>query len=404
MLADVPVPASLSFDPIIPGVHRLSGVIRSIRLRPYPAPLDRPPAGLACRCRDSGRGISKTFLMNAQKFVRTAVALWGGTLLTAATWAASASPAAVTARAVQQANAFLDTLSQPQRTAAVFAFTDQVQRKNWSNLPTPLYTRAGLRLADLTPKQREAALAALAALLSESGYQKIHDIMEGDELLRTPDNGKIIFGRDEFFISFVGTPSLTKPWTLQFGGHHLAINATVAGDKGVLTPSHTAAQPATYTLNGKTIRPLGAESDRAFALINSLNAAQQSKAIIGAKFRDLVLGPGKDGVNLVPEGIPASELTAEQQVQLWALAKEWVGIIHADAAAAKMTEIQSQVGQTFFAWSGPTTPGSAAYFRIQGPTVVIEFAPQSLGGSPINHIHTIYRDPSNEYGQKWWPK
>ena len=342
--------------------------------------------------------------MNAQKFVRTAVALWGGTLLTAATWAASASPAAVTARAVQQANAFLDTLSQPQRTAAVFAFTDQVQRKNWSNLPTPLYTRAGLRLADLTPKQREAALAALAALLSESGYQKIHDIMEGDELLRTPDNGKIIFGRDEFFISFVGTPSLTKPWTLQFGGHHLAINATVAGDKGVLTPSHTAAQPATYTLNGKTIRPLGAESDRAFALINSLNAAQQSKAIIGAKFRDLVLGPGKDGVNLVPEGIPASELTAEQQVQLWALAKEWVGIIHADAAAAKMTEIQSQVGQTFFAWSGPTTPGSAAYFRIQGPTVVIEFAPQSLGGSPINHIHTIYRDPSNEYGQKWWPK
>jgi hypothetical protein len=73
-------------------------------------------------------------------------------------------------------------------------------------------------------------------------------------------------------------------------------------------------------------------------------------------------------------------------------------------AAAKMAEVKKDMEQTWFAWSGPTQNGSAAYFRIQGPTVLIEYAPQRLGGEPTKHIHTIYRDPTNEYGLKWWPK
>ena len=78
---------------------------------------------------------------------------------------------------------------------------------------------------------------------------------------------------------------------LQFGGHHLAINVTLAGRENVLTPTHTGAQPASYTFDGRTIRPLGDENDKAFALINALNAEQQKQAILGFEVRNLVLGP-----------------------------------------------------------------------------------------------------------------
>jgi hypothetical protein len=84
------------------------------------------------------------------------------------------------------------------------------------------------------------------------------------------------------------------------------------------------------------------------------------------------------------------------------LASEWTGIMQEAAAAAKLAEVKKNVAETWFAWSGPPEKTAAFYFRIQGPTVFIEFAPQRLGGDPTNHIHTIYRDPTNEYGRKWW--
>jgi hypothetical protein len=86
------------------------------------------------------------------------------------------------------------------------------------------------------------------------------------------------------------------------------------------------------------------------------------------------------------------------------LASEWTGIMHEMVAKSKSEEIKQHITETWFAWSGPTEKGSAAYFRIQGPTVFIEYAPQRLGGDPTKHIHTIYRDPTNEYGAKWWKK
>lgn len=85
------------------------------------------------------------------------------------------------------------------------------------------------------------------------------------------------------------------------------------------------------------------------------------------------------------------------------LAGEWTGILHEAVAKAKMHEMRKNIAETYFAWSGPTEKGSAAYFRIQGPTVIIEYAPQRLGGDPTKHIHTIYRDPTNDYGLKWKP-
>jgi hypothetical protein len=189
---------------------------------------------------------------------------------------------------------------------------------------------------------------------------------------------------------------------IQFGGHHLAINVTIVGRDNVLTPSLPAAQPATYKLNSETVRPLGRENDEGFELINLLDAAQQKQAILSYQVNDLVLGAGQDGKMVQPEGIKASSLTATQQQKLLDLAYQWVGILNDEAATAKMTEVKANLPQTWFAWSGPTTNGSPAYFRIQGPTLWIEYSPQRQRGSGLdtNHIHTIYRDPMNDYGAR----
>src|SRR5262249_55936255 len=161
--------------------------------------------------------------------------------------------------------------------------------------------------------------------------------------------GGIRFGLDEYYIALLGTPSTTAPWMLQFGGHHLAINVTIAGAGSVMTPSLPAAQPAKYTLNCQTIRPLGKENDKAFALINALNPAQQKQAILNYQVNDLVLGPGEDGKVIQPEGILGSSLDANQQSMLLDLAHEWVGILNDEAANAKMAELKSNISRTYFA-------------------------------------------------------
>ena len=321
----------------------------------------------------------------------------------------AASGGAATGRAVAAANAFLKTLDEAQRAKALFVF-DSPQKTNWSNLPSGIYQRNNLRLGDLTAAQHDAALALLKAVLSGEGHQKVTDIMNGDEVLKNAGGGRtggrpggggrgggIQFGLAEYYIGILGTPSPTAPWMIQFGGHHLAINVTIARGANVMTPSLPAAQPATFTLNGRSVRPLGDEHDKGFALINALDAAQQKQAILNYRVSDLVLGAGQDGKTIATEGIPASDLTPAQQTMLLDLVHEWVGILNDEGAAAKMAEIRTNLPRTYFAWSGPTAPGSVAYFRVQGPTLVIEYAPQQ---GDLDHIHTIYRDPTNDYGAK----
>jgi hypothetical protein len=257
--------------------------------------------------------------------------------------------------------------------------------------------RDGVRLADLAPSQRDTIMKMLQIALSADGYRKVVDIMNGDETLRGSGGGKVQFGKEEYWLAFLGAPSTTTPWMLQFGGHHLAINLTIAGNSASMTPSLPAAQPAKFTIEGRTVRPLGDENDKAFALINALDSKQQSQAILASRVADLVLGPGNDGKTIQPEGLTASAMTAAQQAMLWDIVQEWSGIEADDYGGPRLTEIKSHPNDTYFAWSGPTTNGSASYYRIQGPTLVIEYAPQQ--GS-VDHIHTIYRDPTNDYGAR----
>ena len=153
-----------------------------------------------------------------------------------------------------------------------------------------------------------------------------------------------------------------------------------------------------------SVCPLGRESDKAFALLAALDATQRAKAVLNFRVADLVLGPGQDGKTIQPEGLKASAMNAQQRAMLLDLISEWSGIVHDSAAAARLAEIKATLDDTWFAWSGPITiePGhnGTSYYRIQGPTLVIEYAPQAMGGDPSMHIHTIYRDPGNDYGRK----
>jgi len=256
----------------------------------------------------------------------------------------------------------------------------------------------------MNPAQRSAALALVSSALSPRGFEKVQQIMEGDEVLKTGGGNNPMFGKDLYYISILGTPSEKDHWMLQFGGHHLAVNITLAGERGVLTPTLTAAQPALYTLNGKTVRPLGGESDKAIGLLNALDEDQRKQAILSYSLADLVLGPGQDGKTIQPEGLKASAMNERQRAMLLDIISEWTSIARESAATARMAEIKADIKDTWFAWSGPTTvtPGSniTAYYRIQGPHLVIEYAPQRLGGDPSMHVHTMYRDPTNDYGRR----
>jgi Protein of unknown function (DUF3500) len=358
----------------------------------------------------------------------------------------SSSAHVASADAVRAAQSFLATLTESQRQRVVYRYDDAEQRARWSNLPTGVVGRGGLSLKEMSEVQQQAALALLHTVLSPMGYEKVMQIRMADDDFKVngsrrgppgagrrgrPGNpgplrqgtggppgtgpsfgdspppggprfrGGDLFGSDLYFISFLGEPSSTSPWMLQFGGHHLALNITIGGPEAVMTPTLTGAQPAMFRVGSRTIRPLGAESDKAVALLQSLDESRRKRAILNYRVADLVLGPGQDGRTIAPEGLQVSLMTDAQKQLLLELMGEWAGIINDRAASTRMAQLKSDLNQTWFAWSGSTdTPGGTnitAYYRIQGPHVVIEYAPQN--DEPANHVHTIYRDPTNDYGR-----
>ncbi len=352
---------------------------------------------------------------------------------------------AITSRVVTAANAFLSTLDEKQRKSVLCSFDDEEQRKRWSNFPTGFVPRGGISLKEMSATQQAAAMDLMAIVLSPMGLEKVNQIRLADDDFkangskrgprgggppggnggrppqfanggppppgsgpggRPPFRGGDMFGKDLYYISFLGNPSTTVPWMLQFGGHHLALNITIAGSRDVMTPSLTGAQPATFKLNGQTIRPLGRESDKGLALLQSLDAKQRAQAVLSYRVPDLILGPGQDGKKIAPEGLKASAMNDNQRQLLTDLIAEWSGIINESAASTRMSELIADLNETWFAWSGPTDfePGGniTAYYRIQGPHLVIEYAPQN--DEPANHVHTIYRDPTNDYGRQFSSK
>ena len=299
---------------------------------------------------------------------------------------------------VAAANAFLTTLSTEEQAAVLFDWSDTEQKERWSNLPEGAFERDGLMWGNLSETQQNAWLAVMQATLSTEGYNRVLAEWFADDELGG-GGGSLQYGSQYYWIAIIGTPSETDAWQWQWGGHHVTVNATVVGSNLALYPSFIGVQPATYTDDdGNTVRPLGDIEDTAFELINALDTTQQATAILGDTYIDLVLGPGQDGKTIASEGLPASEMTEEQQTIFLQLIGYYTGLANDEDAAVRMAEIESTLDETYLAWYGPTTAGSAAYFRVTGPTIVIEYSPQSMGGDAADHIHGIYRDPTNDYG------
>ena len=312
------------------------------------------------------------------------------------------SPNDQSVKVVEAAESLLKTLDDKQRAATLFPFNDEDQRVRWSNLPTGIFERKGLRMGDLQPAQFQAVMNLLRATMSPAGFQQIVDNMAGEETLNTgTQRGRLVFGEDEYYFSILGTPSLKEPWMWQFGGHHLAINATVVGDKITLGPSLTGCQPMRYTKDGKPVVQMEEEIAIAFELVNSLDQAQRKQAVLADTFADMVLGPGRDDVRPEPEGLIVGLLNDQQQGLLKRLVAQRVGLINSEDAAERMQFIETTLSEIRFSWRGPIAPGSAAYYRVQGPSFFMEFSPQNLGGTPTNHVHAMYREFGNDYGEQW---
>jgi hypothetical protein len=320
--------------------------------------------------------------------------------------AAGASPA-TTPRIVAAANAFLATLSDAEKSALLFAPGDTAQKERWSNLPAGIFKRTGLMWGNLKEPQRTAWLVVMQATLSAEGYRRVVDEWRADDALaresgpgRGPD-----FGMGFYYIALIGKPSETEPWQWQWGGHHVTINATVVGPHVSLAPSFIGVQPSTFTdASGATVRPLGDIEHDAFALMNWLEADQQRAALLATRPADVVLGPGEDGKKIAPAGLPATRMSEDQRAALMRLIGHYSGLVNDEDAAERTAEIRAGLDQTYFAWNGSTTPGSAIYFRVTGPALVIEYSAQSQGPGPgggASHIHGIYRDPTNDYAARF---
>ena len=244
------------------------------------------------------------------------------------------APDAQTQAIVTATSAFLDSLSADQRVQVQFTFTpqqtataahftggpnnrsafvgEQYGQAVWSNFPVSDVPRPGLTLGSLSAEQRHAAMHLLQVLLSPKGYQKVVEIMNSDQVL-SESGTPYATGTAHYALGIFGNPSAGEPLMIQFGGHHLGLNVTLIGGQGTLAPSLTGAQPAIYELEGKTVRPLGRETDKAFALLSSLDQSQRKQAILGFQVRDLVLGPGRDGQMIQPEGIKGTDLNEKQR-------------------------------------------------------------------------------------------
>jgi putative lipoprotein len=270
--------------------------------------------------------------------------------------------------------------------------------------------RSGIKLGDLNETQRAAALKVLKALLNDEAYAKVTGIMAGDQYLKDNANASDL-GNTQYNIAFFGNPSTTNDWSIQFGGHHVGINATFSNGTITFAPTHLGTQPTTYTdSNGQTQSALGDMYQTAFDFYNSLTDEQKQKLYQGEEVKNLICAPGDTCDYPTGTGIKGSELTDEQKQLLLKVIANWTNLADSQTTQATMDQISATLDDTYVNWSGATvydtSQGKGIYFQISGPKVYIELASQDNdAGATVSgvqtsgwgHIHMIYRDPTNDY-------
>ena len=298
------------------------------------------------------------------------------------------------------ANAFLNLLTESERSSIVYALDDP-KRSNWSNLPAGLvrFDRNGIRIGDLNNDQTTALNEFLALSLSADGYRTVMEVVGADGVLAQSSNSRRLrFGADNYWLAFFGQPSATEPWGWQFGGHHLAFNVAVGADHLTMSPTFIGVEPASYATGSQTAAPMEEELQAGLMLINSLAEDQQTAAKVRRRPQETYTGAGKDGVIPNFEGSWVSVWSPGQQQSLLETVALWVGMMPNPSASLRLAEIESDLDETYFAWNGNLDGSGSIYYRIQGPQLIIEFSTQGRVAASGGHYHSVYRDPTNEYG------
>ena len=331
-------------------------------------------------------------------------ALFAGGVLTNIVRTAASSAAMASA-----ATKFLGSLTPDQRQKASFPFEGD-ERLHWHFIPTEQFPRKGLTIKEMSEPQRKLAHDLLKAGLSQRGYMTASQIMDLETILggleraeRAARGGRgNALERDpgKYFFSIFGTPSTRETWAWRVEGHHVSLNFTVVNGTLVSgSPSFFGSNPAEVREGPKKgTRILGAEEDAARALLASLDASQRTKAVINAEAPgDMLTMANVDIKPLSPAGITADALNASQRDLLMKLIDVYTGFMASDIAADRVARFKKAgVEKIGFAWAGGTERGNKHYYRIQGPTFLVEYDNTQNDG---NHIHSVWRDFNGDFGR-----
>jgi hypothetical protein len=291
---------------------------------------------------------------------------------------------------------FLNSLNLDQRNAAVFNFEDD-ERQDWHFVPKP---RKGIPLKHLDSSQRQLASALLNTGLSQSGYTKASSIISLEPVLNEIEQGRGPARDPElYYFSVFGAPRSSKPWGWRVEGHHLSLNFTVVNQDFITsTPCFFGANPA-EVMHGPRVglRTLPSEEDLARTFLKSLDAGLRTQAVISDRApEDILSGHSRKANPLKPAGLSASRLGGRQTEILMRLLSEYAGNMPSEIAAKRIGKLRSAgLNSIYFAWAGGSEHGQAHYYRIQGPTFLVEY--DNIQNN-ANHIHSVWRDFNGDFG------
>lgn len=310
-----------------------------------------------------------------------------------------------TAKVVCLAEAFKATLNAEQTAQLQLEYTKSNAAK-WSNFPELRPIRVGIRLGLLNPTQLAAAKALMSVVLSHESEHEGFGEMEGnlaaDDFFGQHTNNPKMFSSGNFFIAFLGKPTMTDLWELQFGGHHYAFANTYKGGRIIgVTPSFRGVEPSIFEWNGKKYQPLEQEKDAFAALIALLNEEEKTTAKLRMSFNNILLGPNQDGkFPLEKQGVKVGNLSSAQQKWVRKAMENYVRDLDAETAEEFMKKYTTELPDTYVAYAGSGTMNQVGdYVRIDGPSIWIEYSAQPSRDIPgTTHPHSVWRDRKSDYG------
>jgi hypothetical protein len=304
------------------------------------------------------------------------------------------------------ADGFLGTLNDAEKKLAVMDY-DNSERVAWHFIPKD--SRKGLVVKDMNPKQRKAASQILRAGLSFLGYKKFTNIMKLEGVLHELEKaspGRFPRDTELYYYTLFGKPSKDGKWGVSIEGHHMSLNFVIENNVVISsTPqvmcSNPTIVPADLAGFEKGARVLDNEETLGFDLVNSLTDEQKKTAIIAETAPKEVRNAGQAQPPQTPaEGILIRELEDEQKKTLRQLIMTYTRSMAPDIAAKRLSDIkEAGWGKVKFCWAGATKPGVGHYYRVQGPTFLIEFVntQPDAAGNPASHIHCLWRDTRGDF-------